>query len=79
MKGTFYKCLMVTSQLKLLTFVRLCLITSFGGPSLAVALVSSSDGVPSLLVTFEFYVSALADLAAQYINALGTNGSLLIT
>jgi hypothetical protein len=79
-RGTYSQCLTVASQLKSLTFARLTLL-----PSLSSSLAerpggcrppSSSSSSSSI---YDFYLSALSELTAQYVDALGATGNLPIT
>ncbi|KAL7539868.1 hypothetical protein ACHAXR_012321 [Thalassiosira sp. AJA248-18] len=80
-KSTFSKCLMVASQLKSLTFARLSLLPSFSSSSSSSPNNSTMDGGGDggSSTSFEFYLTTLSELTAQYIDALGATGNLPIT
>ena len=78
-KKTFTKCLMVASQLKSLTFARLSLLPSFSSSQPHTATSSSSSTHLGESSSWDFYLSVLSELAAQYIDALGSTGNMPIT
>jgi hypothetical protein len=68
-RGTYSQCLAVASQLKSLTFARLTLIP----PLLSSNLTSEERSIK------EFYLSAMSELTAQYVDALFTTGNMPIS
>ena len=68
-RGTYSQCLAVSSQLKSLTFARLTLIP----PLLSSTLTAGERSIK------EFYLSAMSELTAQYVDALFTTGNMPIS
>ena len=68
-RGTYSQCLAVASQLKSLTFARLTLIP----PLLSSTLTAGERSIK------EFYLSAMSELTAQYVDALFTTGNMPIS